>query len=105
RRGNRQGLQACGGKARRAQGLADACCRDAGLFVVCCVAGAAHYRTCGAVGDCPHCRARRAAFGQAVMSAAAPLPNETVAEWESEGLALGERERSAQSLMSDIGDW
>jgi N6-adenosine-specific RNA methylase IME4 len=32
-------------------------------------------------------------------------PNETVAEWESEGLHLGERERSAGSLMWDIGDW
>lgn len=31
--------------------------------------------------------------------------NETVAEWESEGLELGERERSAASLMWDIGDW
>jgi N6-adenosine-specific RNA methylase IME4 len=36
------------------------------------------------------------------MSAAS---NESVAEWESDGLALGERERSAASLMWDIGDW
>lgn len=40
------------------------------------------------------------------MSAALGLVvNETVAEWESEGLELGERERSAASLMWDIGDW
>ena len=31
--------------------------------------------------------------------------NETIAEWESDGLELGERERSARSLMWDIGDW
>jgi N6-adenosine-specific RNA methylase IME4 len=31
--------------------------------------------------------------------------NETVAEWESDGLELGERERSAKSLPWDIGDW
>jgi N6-adenosine-specific RNA methylase IME4 len=36
------------------------------------------------------------------MSAAA---NESLLEWESEGLALGERERSAEGLMWDIGDW
>jgi len=28
-----------------------------------------------------------------------------VARWESEGLALGERERDSRSLMWDIGDW
>jgi N6-adenosine-specific RNA methylase IME4 len=40
------------------------------------------------------------------LSAALDLGvNETVAEWESEGLELGERERSAASLMWDIGDW
>lgn len=32
-----------------------------------------------------------------------PFPDRK--KWESEGLALGERERSARSLMWDIGDW
>lgn len=31
--------------------------------------------------------------------------NESVAEWEADGVALGERERSARSLMWDVGDW
>jgi len=39
------------------------------------------------------------------VSAALHMVNESVSEWESDGLALGERERSAASLMWDIGDW
>jgi N6-adenosine-specific RNA methylase IME4 len=39
------------------------------------------------------------------VSAVAHIVNESVSEWESDGLALGERERSAASLMWDIGDW
>jgi N6-adenosine-specific RNA methylase IME4 len=39
------------------------------------------------------------------MSAATWANNESLSEWETEGLALGERERSAESLMWDIGDW
>lgn len=31
--------------------------------------------------------------------------NYSVAEWEAEGVALGERERAARSLMWDVGDW
>lgn len=33
------------------------------------------------------------------------IPFPDVARWESEGLELGERERSGRSLMWDIGDW
>jgi len=39
------------------------------------------------------------------MSEARVLPFHSVQQWESEGLLLGERERSAHSLMWDIGDW
>jgi len=38
------------------------------------------------------------------MSAAMAV-NESIREWESEGMELGERERSANSLLWDIGDW
>jgi N6-adenosine-specific RNA methylase IME4 len=39
------------------------------------------------------------------MSNAKVIPFPDLSKWESEGLSLGERERSSRSLMWDIGDW
>jgi N6-adenosine-specific RNA methylase IME4 len=40
-----------------------------------------------------------------MSSAAQIIPFVSCEEWRNEGLRLGERERSARSLMWDVGDW